>query len=64
VQLVEFPRKPHDLTSFLEQFARAAEMRQFAMLGRIGRIAASLERMVRSDSAVQAEMAPLLANSR
>jgi protease IV len=60
IRLVNFPPEPHDLTSFLEQFAKAAEARQFAVLGRIGRIAASLERLLRSDSAVQAEMAPLL----
>jgi protease-4 len=64
VRLVNFPEQPHDLTSFLEQFAKAAEIRQFAMLAKIGHIAASLERLVRSDSAVQAEMAPLVPSSR
>jgi len=64
IRLVNFPEEPHDLTSFLEQFAKAAEARQFAVLGRIGRIAAGFERLLRSDSAVQAEMAPLLPTSR
>jgi protease-4 len=64
VRLVNFPEEPHDLTSFLEQFAKAAEIRQFAMLAKIGHIAANLERLVRSDSAVQAEMAPLVTGSR
>jgi protease-4 len=64
VRLVNFPQEPHDLTSFLEQFAKAAEMRQFAVLARLGRMAASLERLVGSDSGVRAEMAPLLPASR
>jgi protease-4 len=64
VRLVSFPQAPHDLTSFLEQFAKAAEMRQFAVLAKLGRMAASLERLVGSNSSVQAEMAPLLPASR
>jgi hypothetical protein len=39
-------------------------MRQFAVLARLGRMAASLERLVGSNSGVRAEMAPLLPASR
>jgi protease-4 len=60
VRLVNFPEEPHDLGTFLEQFAKAADARQFAMLGEIGRIAASLERWLGAGSSVRAEMAPLL----
>jgi protease-4 len=64
VRLVNFPQEPHDLGSFLEQFAKAADARQFAMLGEIGRIAASLERWLQGGSSARAEMAPLLPTSR
>jgi protease-4 len=64
IQLVPFPQAPHDLTSFLEQFAKAAETRQFAMLGRIGRIAAGFERLLDANSSVQAQMAPVIPASR
>jgi len=64
VRLVNFPQEPHDLGSFLEQFATAAEARQFVALGEIGRIAASLERWLQGGSSARAEMAPLLPTAR
>lgn len=64
VRLVPFPGEPRDLASFLEQFAKAAEARQYAMLGRIGRIAAGVDRLLEADSTVQARMAPLIPASR
>jgi protease-4 len=64
VRLVNFPQEPHDLGSFLEQFAKAADARQFAMLGELGRVAAGLERWLGRDSSARAELAPLLSTSR
>jgi protease-4 len=61
VKLVPYPPQPRDLASFLEQLAQAAQMREFATLASLSRLAVSLERLVAGGAtAPQAEMAPFI----
>lgn len=61
VKLVPYPPQPRDIASFLEQLVQAVETRQFAALASLGRLAASLERLVAGGTtAPRVEMAPMV----